>query len=135
MFNFLGSKKNKLLPENSLFENIKSSQSLNEKNHKSSEDLFVSTYNEGLKIFKICVSNPKPEKSKLEYSANKFIEAIKIKSTKPEPYMCLSYIYYIMDQDNLSLKYLKIATTLDSDGKNSDFLNRIRASLSKNFNS
>lgn len=42
-------------------------------------------------------------------------KAVKFKKTNPEPYFLLSYIFYLMNKDDLSIKYLKIAEKIQPD--------------------
>lgn len=45
----------------------------------------------------------------LREAADKFTEALKIKKSKPEPYFYLSYIFFILKDMPLAIKYFKVA--------------------------
>ncbi|MFN4151998.1 MAG: hypothetical protein ACK4IX_13745, partial [Candidatus Sericytochromatia bacterium] len=47
-------------------------------------------------------------------SASKFFNAIRCKRSVVEPYIYLSYIFFLFDEDELSKKYLDYAKSIDS---------------------
>jgi hypothetical protein len=65
-------------------------------------------YEEGVQILEE-FEDGEPDKEKLTLAADKLIEALKYDSENVEAYICLSYIYYILGEDQVCLKYLQIA--------------------------
>ena len=57
--------------------------------------------------------NLPPNKEKLKDVAKKFIEVIKFKRNRVEPYVYLAYIFFQINQNDLAVKYLKIARDID----------------------
>jgi hypothetical protein len=49
----------------------------------------------------------------LKLAAEKLLEAAKIVKRNPEPYLYLSYIFYILGDSKLSQKYLKVSNMID----------------------
>lgn len=66
-----------------------------------------------LEIFSTFDENTDPQI--LLQTAEKLITAITFKRSNPEPYICLAYIFYLLDQDELALEYLVTAKDFDSD--------------------
>ena len=49
----------------------------------------------------------------LKNAGNKLIEAISINETKVEPYVCLAYVFFQLNDKDSAFKYLKIARDID----------------------
>lgn len=78
---------------------------------KSAED-FEKEYQEGLSLLKEFAETTDNEK--LKSSASKFFNAIKCKRSAIEPYIYLSYIFFLFDEDDLAKKYLDYAKSIDN---------------------
>lgn len=79
------------------------------------EDNFNNIYMEGIEFFKkfLDATNSQTGFDLLHKSANKFSKAIEIKKTKAEPYFYLAYIFFILKEISLSMKYLKVSSFLN----------------------
>jgi hypothetical protein len=55
----------------------------------------------------------KTDKRTLLEAANSLIESLKYEKNQVEPYFFLSYIFFILDNNKLALKYLKICELID----------------------
>jgi hypothetical protein len=55
----------------------------------------------------------KTDKTTLLQAANSLIESLKYEKNQVEPYFFLSYIFFILDNNKLALKYLKICELID----------------------
>jgi hypothetical protein len=55
----------------------------------------------------------KTNKETLLHAANFLIESLKFEKNQAEPYFFLAYIFYIMDNNRLALKYLKICELIN----------------------
>jgi len=118
-------------PNNSAFEELKSVQS-REKVVSATEQNYLVLVEEGISSFKTILSKPNAiNKNKLKECGQKLLEAIKIKPTNPQPYVYLSYIYYILDNDELASEYLNIATDLDSKNENQALISKLKDLISK----
>ena len=80
------------------------------------------TFEQGLKFLKVFSERIDPDPNLLKSAANKFFEAIEIKKNKAEPYLYLSFIFNYFDEKELSLNYLKVATTLNPNIEGKDLL-------------
>ena len=55
----------------------------------------------------------KHDKVILLKAAHKLVESIRLEKNQIEPYFLLAYIFYILDNGKLALKYLKVAELID----------------------
>lgn len=81
---------------------------IQEKQLESFDDI----YNQGLQYFH--ESEKTDDINLLKKAADKFTEAIKYKSTQPEPYFYLAYIFYVLGKDQLTIEYLKMTESIDN---------------------
>lgn len=81
-------------------------------NQDRKEEDFNDEFNQALKHLRD-FSTSKSEND-IKLSANKFFESIKCKRTRIEPYVYLSYIFYLFDKKELAIEYLNIAKSIDS---------------------
>lgn len=73
---------------------------------------FNQEYNQALQYLKDFTENQ--NQAKLKQAAGKFFSAIKCKRSRIEPYLYLSYIFYLFDENQLALEYLDMAKSIDS---------------------
>lgn len=116
--------------DNNFFSELSKADTKVSENESSQSDKFMDLYNEGVEKFKSFVIRSNPNKSELEDIYKIFSEAISLKSTKSGPYLHLSYIYYILDNKPLSIKYLDIGKKLDSDQENIALITNLQNILS-----
>lgn len=101
------------------------------------QDIHLSSYKEAL----ICLENfsKDPEKriKHLKEAAKKITESISVKSNEAEPYVCLSYIFYVLGEIKISIKYLQIAREFEPNSQLVEQLRRLISNLpleeNKNF--
>ena len=72
------------------------------------------------------------DKNSLQECGKKLLEAIKIKPNNAKPYAYLSYIYYILNNDELALEYLNIASGLDLKNENKVFISKLKDLIPSN---
>jgi hypothetical protein len=65
-------------------------------------------YNEGLKILEIYRKSPSV--TRLDEASKKFIEAMEYNSEHLPSLIYLSYVLYALENEEMALKYIKIAT-------------------------
>jgi tetratricopeptide (TPR) repeat protein len=85
------------------------SKKIIEKNEDASSDSFVLA----LSLLNKFNNNNSFNKEILQEATLKLIDSLKHKSNWIEPYLLLSYIFYIMDEIEIALKYFKIANEID----------------------
>ncbi len=95
-----------------------------EKYEHTSENLFAEAMSQ-IKNFN-CI--PGFNYKYLQEAARLLAEVIKFKKANPEPYFYLAYIFYLMERNDLSLKYYKIAYSIRPDLPG---LSKLRALLSE----
>ena len=123
MFKFLGDKikkeKNKVL---SYSENVSVFQTIKEiKKEYSNEDKlsdkdknFDKLYSDAFDDFNMFYENNSFNVDFLKKASEKLASAIELRPSKPKPYLLLAYIYYIIGNISLSVKYMKITQQLDN---------------------
>jgi hypothetical protein len=123
MFKFLNDKiqkeKNKMfssIESTSVFDTIseikKDSVSEGQLSDKDTE--FNEIYNSVFKCFDKFYENNSFNVDFLKEASDKLVSAIELRPSKPKPYLLLAYIYYIIGNSTLSVKYMKIAQQLDN---------------------
>ncbi|MFN8578295.1 MAG: hypothetical protein U0354_15765 [Candidatus Sericytochromatia bacterium] len=65
-------------------------------------------YEEGFKILEE-FENGEADKEQLAIAGDNIIEALKFDPENVEAYVCLSYIFYVLGEDQVALKYVQIA--------------------------
>jgi hypothetical protein len=91
---------------------LKEAKKKAESNYDKNAEDFEKEYQGGLSLLKEFAETTDNEK--LKSSASKFFNAIRCKRSAIEPYIYLSYIFFLFDEDELSKKYLNYAKSLDS---------------------
>ncbi|MFN8671820.1 MAG: hypothetical protein U0457_06995 [Candidatus Sericytochromatia bacterium] len=83
------------------------------------EDKYGIVFNDGLAIFFHAIDNIGSDYGYdlLEKAAEKFSEAIEIRKSKAEPYFYLSYIFFILKEMSLSIKYFKVSEFMNPELK------------------
>ena len=123
MFKFLGDKikkeKNKVLSysENvSVFQTIKEikKESSNEDKLSDKDKNFDKLYSDAFDDFNMFYENNSFNVDFLKNASEKLASAIELRPSKPKPYLLLAYIYYIIGNISLSVKYMKITQQLDN---------------------
>ncbi|MEK7432462.1 MAG: hypothetical protein AABZ74_04960 [Cyanobacteriota bacterium] len=123
MFKFLGDKikkeKNKVLSysENvSVFQTIKEikKESSNEDKLSDKDKNFDKLYSDAFDDFNMFYENNSFNVDFLKKASEKLASAIELRPSKPKPYLLLAYIYYIIGNISLSVKYMKITQQLDN---------------------
>lgn len=130
MFNFnaLKSLKNKVQPVKAVASNgflgalndlkeVEEVKSQIVKKENSPEDKYSNLYQEAIDLFKEAIENIDTEDgfNKLEEAAGLFAELTNIRKTKAEPYFYLSYIFFILEDLQLAIKYFKVANFINPD--------------------
>lgn len=67
---------------------------------------------EGINLLKEFSKNY--DQNLLKKSASVFFEIIKVKKNKVEPFFYLSYIFYLFDDKENSIKYMNLAESIDN---------------------
>lgn len=99
-----------ILKENNAMFNLKDLAEAKSKVKEIRKETSGGAYEQGVKLLEEFEESPnEPDKDKLSLAADKLIEALQFDSENVEAYICLSYIYYILGDDETCLKYLKIA--------------------------
>lgn len=73
---------------------------------------FESELKEGIELFKSFADDK--NSNTLKKASDKFFDAIRSKRSRVEPYIYLSYIFYMLDNNELAIKYLDYAKSIDS---------------------
>ncbi|MFN8578292.1 MAG: hypothetical protein U0354_15750 [Candidatus Sericytochromatia bacterium] len=81
-------------------------------NYEKSVGDFEVELKEGIRLFTEFASNQNTEI--LKKSADKFFDAIRAKRSRVEPYIYLSYIFYMLDNNDSAKRYLDYAKSIDS---------------------
>lgn len=106
-----------------------------EKETSKVEQRYLDLLEESTSSFRAIIAKPEDiDKDKLQECAEKLLEVIEIKPSKPNAYVYLSYIYYILNNDELTLKYLKTATFLDTKEENKVFISELKDLIAKKNN-
>jgi hypothetical protein len=87
------------------------SKKITEKNEDVSNEAFISALELLEKFHQSKIFN----KELLHKATLKLIESLKHKSNNIEPYLALIYIFYIMDEIETAIKYLRVANDIDSE--------------------
>jgi hypothetical protein len=104
-------------------ENARQKSSVN----TSSQEKFNQLYCEGVGLLKNFSESRNPDISILKLSAEKLLEAVKIVRSKPEAYLFLAYVFYILGDSGLSQRYLKVCNMIDPTITGFDKLKRLLA--------
>lgn len=99
-------------------EDIKAIKESNNKvNNTETQDKYQIVFNEGLTLFLEAVYDIDSDYGfdLLKESAEKFSQAISIRKSKPEPYFYLAYIFFILQDISLAIKYFKVAEFMKPD--------------------
>lgn len=81
-------------------------------NYQKHEGDFETELKEAVSLFKSFAE--KQDTDILKKSADKFFDAIRSKRSRVEPYIYLSYIFYMLDDNESAVKYLDYAKSIDS---------------------
>jgi len=90
--------------------NLNDLQSAKTRALKAREYSSENAYDKALNLFDSFSQNPSMET--LEESAKKFTESIQLNKNHYPSYFCLSYIFYVLDNNEFALKYLEKAEEL-----------------------
>lgn len=91
---------------------------------EESEEKLNSLISEAENIFKDYASNPTNNSKKLRESTKLFIDALRIKKNRVEPYFYLSYIAYLNNDLNTAVKYFQIAELISPEYNNLEKLRK-----------
>jgi hypothetical protein len=91
---------------------LSSARKTAEGNYEKLAEDFNEEYNQALQYLKEFTESQNP--AKLKQAASKFFNAVKCKRSRIEPYLYLSYIFYLFDENQLANEYLEIAKSIDS---------------------
>jgi hypothetical protein len=97
----------------SLFDNIKALINKNEKSGEIKNEEFEKTFKLSILYLEKFHNEGNTDILLLKESAKLFAKSISIKRNSAESYFYLSYIFFLMDQDRVSLKYLKVCRNLN----------------------
>jgi hypothetical protein len=111
-------------PSGDMFSNLNSVKQ--EIKPGNTEQKFDELCNEAITTFKKIVTSDNIKKAELKKCADKFVEAIKIKSTRAEPYLYLSYSFYMLNKIELAAEYLNYAEVLDSKNNNNYLISELK---------
>lgn len=74
---------------------------------------YNAVFREAVDILRRCEIRDYIPVEQLRNAGEKLIEAIGINETKPEPYVCLAYVFFQLKDKDSAFKYLKIAKEID----------------------
>lgn len=97
------------------FDNLNSVKKKVEKLDEKRNDYFKLSFSEALSSLNKFRKSPDFDPMLLKKAAYRLIETMEQKRSKPEPYIVLSCIFYMINEDRLAIKYLKIASILAPD--------------------
>jgi hypothetical protein len=97
------------------FNNLKSVGKLADKQEEMRARSAEDSYNRAMGFIKKFNFEQNYNSNYLLEAARLLSQSVKFKKTNPEPYFYLSYIFYLMNKDDLSIKYLKIAQKIQPD--------------------
>jgi tetratricopeptide (TPR) repeat protein len=106
---------NKKNSENTLFQGLNEARDKNSENSKKFENDYNLIFNQGITLFKDFVDDTRKSKNTLQEAAEAFGIALKLKRNKAEPYFYLAYIFYLLKDQSLAIKYLQCAKVIDPD--------------------
>lgn len=106
---------NKKVSQNTLFEGLSEAREKNSENSKKFEDDYNLIFNQGIKLFRDFVNDTRKPKNTLQEAAEAFGSALKLKRNKAEPYFYLAYIFYLLKEQSLAIKYLQCAKVIEPD--------------------
>ncbi|MFN8673152.1 MAG: hypothetical protein U0457_13870 [Candidatus Sericytochromatia bacterium] len=112
---FSNTKKSTISVRNNSFD-FNSIRDSKEKQTDSSpkEDEFYVLYDKAFLYIDEFYANSSFNVKALENASKCLVSSIELRPSKPKPYLLLAYIYFIIDNKTLSVKYMKIAEELDS---------------------
>ena len=98
-----------------VFESIQTSKEKVSENIQERENNYNALFHEGMNCLKIFSENEnsKNDLSLLHQAAKYFTEALEIKKTKAEPYFYLAYVFYLIQQTEYAINYLKVVAYID----------------------
>lgn len=94
------------------FKSLNEAKSKTVDGDKSRSDDSEQLYNDALKDIETFKETN--IKTYLEDAVSKLSESISLKRNNPKPYIKLAYIFFVMDEIKMSVKYLNIAKQLDA---------------------
>lgn len=84
-------------------------------NEQSAEDRYSELFNKGIfYLRKFSDTTANDDLELLQKAAEFFTETFEIKKNRVEPYFYLAHIFYLINEVEQALKYIKIATFIDS---------------------
>jgi len=95
------------------FDNLVSVKKNTEKIEEKRINNYETAFNNALLALKDFKSKSSYDPQLLKKAADNLIEAMGQKRSKPEPYITLSCIFYMINEDKLAIKYLKVASELN----------------------
>jgi len=95
--------------------NLKSVKKTLESRDKERSDSVNRTYLEALEYLEQFSKSKNYDRELLHQAALKIIQTLKQQGSKPEPYLCLTYIFYVIGDTKLAIKYNNIAAELEPD--------------------
>lgn len=94
------------------FKTLNEAKSKNKESELKRNDKYEELY--AISLIDIANLKKTNEKVYLEKAVEKLLEAISIRRSDIRAYIKLAYLFYAIDEVNISVKYLKIAKSLDS---------------------
>lgn len=95
------------------FNNIEQLKEVQDNKSSPKDDQFDDLYNQAFVFIKQFYDNKDCNIDYLESASKCLVSAIEIRPSKAKPYLLLAYIYYIIQNTTLAVKYMKIAQQLD----------------------
>ena len=108
--------------------NLKSVKKKLESRDKERSDTASRTYLEAIEYLEQFSKSKNYDRELLHQAALKIIQTLKQQGSKPEPYLCLTYIFYVIGETKLAIKYNNLAAELDP---NSPLVEEMRQILSR----
>lgn len=84
---------------------------------KTRTESFESFLEEALVYLEKFINDPNSNRNNLQKAADNLLKSLKNKRNRSEPYICLGYIFYILSDIKISIKYLKVALLIDPESK------------------
>jgi hypothetical protein len=94
-------------------DDLKSAHESTKERDDKRKDNYSEIYNEALNLIDRFIQNPQTNLSSLEQAAYNLIDALHLVKDRPEPYLLLAYIFYMMGDENGALKYLQVCNSIN----------------------
>lgn len=107
------------------FNILKDLKDSNPDNNQLKEKKYEIALEKALESLSLFNKNPISGKEQLKLAGENLIEALKLKRTKAEPYIFLSYIFYVTGDTAKAAKYLNNAKSLEPNHKRIPEMSRL----------